>query len=234
MSELSGNSESGGREAPWRAGLRAARANVVPGLLLQAVMVGVLLAYFYYPPAREFMARLSETKVRWGYAYSALSAVIAGALVPELLRVLIFQKGRMFRGNLSNFIFASLFWSGIGVLVDAFYKLQVMWWGDEATAAVVIPQVIVDQFLFSPFITAPLTTWLYEWKVRGYQWPSGMFTYSYYRDRIFPTVVAIWGVWIPVVTVLYALPETLQIPIYSLALSLWVLIYTWMSEEKKG
>lgn len=220
------------REAPWRAGLRAARANVIPGLLVQAVMVSLLLAYFFHPPTRELLESLAEVKSRWGYAYSALAAVIAGGLVPELLRIFVFQKGKFRRDNVSNFVFAASFWAGIGVLVDAFYRLQVVWWGDEATAAVVIPQVIVDQFVFSPLITAPLTTWLYEWKNRGYRMGAGFFTLAYYRDHIFPTVVAIWGVWIPIVTVLYLLPESLQIPMYSLALTMWVMLYTWMSEER--
>ena len=43
---------------------------------------------------------------------------------------------------------------------------------------------------------------------------------------------ATWGVWIPVVTVLYMLPEPVQIPLFSLALSLWAILYAWMSEEQ--
>lgn len=31
------------------AGLRAARANLVPGMIVQAVMLGLLLAYWFYP-----------------------------------------------------------------------------------------------------------------------------------------------------------------------------------------
>ncbi|MGB6221870.1 hypothetical protein [Haloferula sp.] len=220
------------REAPWRAGLRAAKANVIPGLMVQAVMVGLLVAYYFHPPTRELLERLAEVKSRWGYLYSAVASLVAGAVIPELLRILVFQKGRVVRENLGNFLFAAPFWAGMGMLVDAFYRLQAMWWGDEATASVVIPQVLLDQFVFSPFITAPLTTWLYEWKNLGYRMKREFFTLTYCRDRILPTVVAIWGVWIPIVTVLYTLPETLQIPLFSLALSMWVMLYTWMSEER--
>ena len=232
MSEFTDPSVKPRREAPWRAGLRAARANVVPGLMVQAVMVSLLLAYFHHPPTRELLERLAEVKSRWGYSYSALAAIVAGAVVPELLRVFVFQKGKFGRHNFSNLVFTAPFWAGMGMLVDAFYRLQAMWWGDEATVAVVVPQVLLDQFVFSPLLTAPLTTWLYGWKNRGYRWRKGVFTAGYYRDHIFPTVVAIWGVWIPIVTVLYTLPETLQIPLFSLALSMWVMLYTWMSEEK--
>ncbi|MFC7336570.1 hypothetical protein ACFQY0_05215 [Haloferula chungangensis] len=232
MPELVHHATESPREAPWHAGLRAARANVVPGLMVQAVMVSLLIAYFLHPPTRDFLGRMAEVKVRWGYAYSALTAVVAGGLIPELLRIFVFQGGKVERANFSNFLFAASFWAGMGVLVDAFYRLQVSWWGDEATAAVVVPQVLVDQFIFSPFVTAPLTTWLYEWKNRGYRMGPGFFTLGYYRKNIFPTVVAIWGVWIPIVTVLYLLPEPVQMPMYSLALTMWVMLYTWMSEER--
>ena len=230
--------ESGGidertveREAPWRAGLRAARANVAPGLLVQGMMLGLLLAYYFHPPTRVWLEELAVVKSKWGFLYSFLASVLAGALAPELLRIIVFQKGRLKRGNLSNFLFAAPFWGSMGVLVDGFYRLQAIWWGDEAIPSVVIPQVLLDQFIFSPFLTGPLTVCLYDWKNRGYRVRRSWFTKAYYRDQILPTVVAIWGVWIPIVTVLYTLPETLQVPLYSMALTLWVMLYTWMSEE---
>ena len=47
------------------------------------------------------------------------------------------------------------------------------------------------------------------------------------------TLFATWGVWIPVVTILYSLPALLQIPLFGLALSMWVMLYTWMSEQRE-
>ena len=40
-------------EAPWAAGLRGARANLVPGLILQAFALTLVLAYYYHAPTRE-------------------------------------------------------------------------------------------------------------------------------------------------------------------------------------
>jgi uncharacterized membrane protein YccC len=39
-------------------------------------------------------------------------------------------------------------------------------------------------------------------------------------------------VWLPIVTILYCLPQALQIPLFALALTLWVMLCTWMSEER--
>jgi uncharacterized membrane protein len=47
-----------------------------------------------------------------------------------------------------------------------------------------------------------------------------------------PVVFANWGVWIPVVAVLYSLPSALQIPLFGLALSIWVMLLTWISERR--
>jgi hypothetical protein len=96
------------REAPWMAGLRAARANLVPGLIVQGVMLGLLLAYGFYPPTTLLLNRLALVKERWGYGYSAASAIIAGALIPELLRIAVFQKGRIRRNNGTNLLFTVL------------------------------------------------------------------------------------------------------------------------------
>ena len=104
----------------------------------------------------------------------------------------------------------------------------------EATFEVVWKKVLVDQFLYNPLFAAPVTAWLYDWKNRGYATDGigKFFTAAYYRDHVLPTLFATWGVWIPVVSILYSLPSLLQIPLFGLALSLWVLLYTWMSEQR--
>ena len=222
------------RAPPWTAGLRAARANVVPGLMVQSLMLGVLLAYYFYPPTRHLLDGLAEIKVRWSYGYTAISAIIAGAVIPELLRICVFQNGHSCRSNFSNLLFTVPFWCMMGVVVDFFYRCQADWFGAEVTAAVVLKKVLVDQFLYNPLFAAPVSAWLYDWKNRGYQVAgiSVFFTAGYYRDVIVPILFATWGVWIPIVTILYSLPSQLQIPLFGLALSMWVMLYTWMSEQR--
>ncbi len=221
-------------EPPWTAGLRAARANVLPGLLVQGAMLAVLLAYQFYPPTRLLLDELAALKTRWSYGYSAINAVVAGALIPELLRVLVIQKGRIGRENFGSLLFAAPFWCLMGVVVDYFYRCQAGWFGAEATLEVVVQKVLVDQFVYNPLFAAPVTAWLYDWKNRGCRLTGTrvFFTAAYYRDTVVPALFATWGVWIPLVTILYSLPSPLQIPLFGLALSLWVVLYTWMSEQR--
>lgn len=216
------------------AGLRAARANVLPGLMVQGVMLALLLAYYLHPPTTGLLDRLAGVKERWGYGYSAISAIIAGGLIPELLKIAFSQRGKLRRENLANLFFTIPFWCAMGVVVDGFYRMQALWFGTEVVFPVVLKKVLVDQLCYNPLFAAPVTAILYDWKNRGYgaRGLHTFFTGIYYRNVVVPTIFANWGVWIPVVSILYSLPLPLQIPLFGLALSLWVMLYTWMSERR--
>lgn len=223
-------------EAPWIAGLRAARANLIPALILQALMFALLLGYYLHPPLTELMARLADLKLRWGFGYSALSAAIAGGIIPEIMRIAVFQKGKPHRANAANLLFTIPFWCGMGMLVDAFYRIQALVFGAEASPGVVVAKVLCDQFLYSPFIVTPITCWLYDWKQAGYRLANSrrFLTPAYARNVMVPVIFANWGVWIPIVAILYSLPSPLQIPLFGLALSLWVMLLTWISERRNA
>ncbi|HSP42209.1 MAG TPA: hypothetical protein VLO11_05020, partial [Luteolibacter sp.] len=185
-------------------------------------------------PTTLLLNRLALVKEQWGYGYSAVTAILAGALIPELLRIAVFQKGRIRRNNAGNLLFTVPFWCGMGVVVDALYRAQAVWFGADAAFPVVAKKVLVDQFIYNPLFAAPCTAILYDWKNRGYGFHrlGSFFTTRYYREVVVPTLFATWGVWIPIVTILYSLPSLLQIPLFGLALSLWVMLYTWMSERR--
>ncbi|NJM38903.1 MAG: hypothetical protein HC845_14130 [Akkermansiaceae bacterium] len=223
------------REPPWAAGLRAARANLVPGLIVQTMMLAIVLAYFFYPPLRSWLNDLAEIKNRTSYGYTAISSIIAGAFIPELLRIVVFQRGKIVRSNFSNLLFTVPLYAVLGTLVDFFFRCQASWFGDEATFSVVTKKVLVDQFIYNPFYAAPVQAWLYDWKNRGFPTAgiSSFFTIRYYREKIVPLLFATWGVWIPITAILYSLPSNLQIPLFGLALSMWVMVLTWMSEQEK-
>jgi len=220
------------RSTPWLLGWRAAKANFLPGLLVPLVMGAVLAAYLLHSPTREFIERMAEVKARWGFGFSALVGIVAGALVPEVVRVAVFQRGRVARRNVENLLFTVPLWCVMGWCVDLLYRYQVVWFGDEATPTVVGAQVFVDQFLYNPLFAAPVLVWLYDWRNGGYRLPKERFDVRYYGVHVFPTLLAGWSVWIPVTAILYTLPEPVQVPLFALALTLWVLIFTWMAENR--
>lgn len=199
-------------------------------------MLALFVAYVYHPPTRDALERLAEFKQRTGYLYTAVSAMIAGAIIPELLRIVFFQKGRFLTRNAGNLAFTLPFWSVMALVVEQFYRLQAWMFGTGVDFQTVAIKVLVDQLGYTAFFATPVTCILYDWKQSGYR-PSTLlrvFRLEYYRTTAFPVLITNWAVWIPLITILYCLPLSLQIPLFGLALSLWVLLYTWISESRNG
>jgi hypothetical protein len=101
---------------------------------------------------------------------------------------------------------------------------------------VVIAKICVDQFGYNPFIAAPGEVLVYEWKNTRVSWASvrRALSWDHYRDQIVPTLLATWAVWIPLMAIIYSLPFVLQFPLFSLALTFWVLLLTYMTNRFSG
>lgn len=224
------------RQWPWAAGLRSAKANFLPALVVQVAMLLMLIAYYRHAGTQEWLERVADLKERAGYIFVCASAMLAAAIIPESLRILFFQKGRLERRNLTNLAFTLPFWAFMAITVDLFYKAQATLFGHGADPQTIAIKVLVDQFAYAAFFASPFTCILYDWKHNGYRF-SGMgrvLSLDYYKQFVFPVLFANWCVWIPMICVIYCLPLALQFPLFCLALSMWVLIYTWMSENKSG
>lgn len=223
------------KERPLAVGLRAARANLVPALVIQTAVVSVVLAYYFWEPARAWLARLAEFKSEGGYLFSLVSGVLAGGLLPELLTVAVFQRWRVRRENWGSLAFGACFWGVMGMVVDALYRAQAFAFGDGVDVGTVLKKAAFDQFVFTPFITIPLTVVVFEWRHAGYRF-AGMprvLSLDFYMQKILPTVVSGLGFWLPVVLLVYSLPLPLQFPLFTLALTLWVMIFIWISHAHK-
>jgi hypothetical protein len=122
----------------------------------------------------------------------------------------------------------------MAISVDLFYQLQARLFGIDVNFQTVAIKVIVDQLGYTAIFATPMTCILYDWKSRGYQFNTlkRLFTRNYYRDVVFPVLITNWAVWVPLISVIYCLPLTLQVPLFGLALTLWVLLYTWISESR--
>jgi len=150
--------------------------------------------------------------------------------------ILFFQRGRPTQRNLRNLVFTIPVWGFDGTLVDLLYRSEAAWFGDVATLPVVAAKICVDQFGYNPFFAAPFGVLTYEWKNNGISAKPlrQLFTASHYRDKIIPTLLATWAVWIPLMAIIYSLPLALQFPLFGLALSFWVLLLTYMTNRFAG
>ena len=221
---------------PLTIGWQAAKANAKPALIIQAIMLVLAIAYYTNDGVADALRDLAEFKREHGLIFVIAASVTAGALIPELFLILFFQRGRPQRVNLRNLAFTIPVWGLDGSLVDLLYHAEARLLGDVATVPVIAGKILIDQFGYNVLFAAPFGVLTYEWKNSGISVRPlrDLFTWPHYRDKIFPTLLATWAVWIPLMTIIYSLPLALQFPLFALALSFWVLLLTYMTNRFAG
>ena len=220
-----------------RAALRmiaaAIRANLLPGLLLQCVMGIFLFAYATHDGTQRFLMAVAEVKRQAGFPFAFFSYILAAALLPEVLRIVFFQSGRPTLRNLRLFLTAAPAWGMMGVAVDIFYRCQAGWFGDVNSLSSIVPKVLVDQFLFSPLFSNPLMIGYFTLRDAGFRlgaWRQ-IFCRGFYWEKVMPVQVAAWLIWIPGVSLVYSMPQLVQIPVAVVIMCFWVLIFTTLGER---
>ena len=221
---------------PLNLGWEAARANAVPALIIQAIMLALLVAYYTNQTVFSGLNQLADYKSAHGLTFVIVASITAGAIIPEIFLILFFQRGRPNWQNLRTLLFTIPVWGVDGSLVDLLYRSEAAWFGDVVTLQVVCTKICVDQFGYNPFFAAPFGVLTYEWKNSGISMRPvcDLFTWRHYRDKIIPTLLATWAVWIPLMAIIYSLPLPLQFPLFGLALTFWVLLLTYMTNRFAG
>ena len=132
---------TGQARTPLTIGWQAAKANAVPGFILQVAMLAVLLAYYFNQPFADFLNAAAAFKGRNPILSIVGAGILAGAILPELFVVYFFQKGRWQRQNLRNLMFTVPTWAIDAVLVNLMYRLNMIWFGDVVTVPVVLAKI---------------------------------------------------------------------------------------------
>ena len=211
----------------------AAKANLLPGLLLQCLLLAFFSLYVAHEGTRRFLGDVAHVKQEAGYAFSFFSYALAGGVMPELLRVVFFQSGKLTRKNLWHLLTAAPFWGALGMIIDLLYRLQVVWFGNGHDCYTLSRKTLVDQFLFAPFLSAPLIVGWFLLRDEGFR-PSAfrmIFCADFIFEKVFPVTVAGWCVWIPGVILVYSMPPLLQIPVAVFIQVFWVLLFTTVEES---
>ena len=92
-------------------GWEAARANALPALIIQALMLMLLVSFYTSHTAFALLSQIAELKRTGGILFVIVASVTAGALIPELFLILFFQRGRPSRRNLRNLLFTVPVWA---------------------------------------------------------------------------------------------------------------------------
>lgn len=207
-----------------RPGVEGLRQNLLPGLFLQLAALGVLLAYFTSPDFARVLDAVGALKVRFGFGFSMVTTALAGGVVP--LAILLFTRRLQPERVAPELAFSLVYWALKGVEADALYRGQAWLFGAEATLGVVVSKVAFDQLIWNPFWAAPAQAFVFLWKAEGYSFER---TAARLRNdgvlaRVLMVLLPTWGVWLPAVAVIYAMPQPLQLPLFNLVLCFWSLL----------
>lgn len=221
------------RPGIWRRPLEAARANLVPGLFLQAFALAVILAYYFHAPTHQALDAVAGFKQRTGYLYSFFATALFGGVIP-FLYLRLHPATRPLTPP-SHGIFLVLFWAVKGVEVDAFYRLQGILWGDGIDFATVTCKIVLDLFVYCPFWATPGTMLVFHWKESGFSFGAvrRLDIAAFLRQNLLTTLVATWSVWLPAVAVIYCLPPPLQIPLFNIVLCFFSLLFATLTRRRR-
>jgi hypothetical protein len=213
-------------------GLRGARANLVPGLVLQAVALVIGLLYYFNEPVRHAMEQLSAFRSRTGFLYSCVSTAFFGGLLPCIYMAL--QPSTRGRYDGRQVLGLTLVWAYKGVEVDLWYRFLAHTVGTQVDAQSVVTKMILDQFVYCPIWAVPTVTLAYLWIESGYDTAATLRDLRaprWYLRHALPNLISNIGVWVPTVCVIYSLPTTLQIPLFNLVLCFYTLLLAHMMRK---
>lgn len=218
---------------PWKIGLQSARANLVPGLILQLAAVLLIVSFHFVPAVREALGVVSGWQTRFGVAFSCVSFLLFCGVLPTLICLFIPSLRPKEPGK--AFLFAIAFWSFMGLVIAQFYRLQSFLYGDGHDPITLLIKVLFDQLVFSAFLSVPFVSIVHIWKDRGYRWSAikPLLGKGWYRRLVVPTLIMNWAVWFPSLFVIYSMPVLLQPHIGGLISGFWSLMCLQIAARNK-
>jgi hypothetical protein len=219
-------------EAPWKAGLRSARANLIPGLALQAFALVVVLGYYWHGPTHEFLTQISDFRALIGWPFAVLSTGLFGGLLP-----LLYLKSSSASSDQLTWRQGSLYtayWAYKGIEISAWYLFLAWAIGDSNNIGNVAIKTLVDQFIWCPLWAVPSTAVFYFWCQHGCRLDTVVADLRqprWYARRVLPQLFTNTGVWLPLVCIIFALPTPLQLPLQNLVLCFYCLLLAHMTSR---
>ena len=224
--------------APWRSGLRGARANLLPGMVLQLAALALVLGYYHDFRVHAALARLEEFRRSAGFAFGIVSTGVAGGILPFVY----LHFGSRDRAGNPRFswmqgLLLTGFWAYKGLEVDLWYRLQAHVFGSGHDAGTIALKVVMDQFGYCPLFAVPVTAAVYQ-AIDSRRGEPGLRADlrqpGWYRRRALPVLISNLGVWLPAVAILYSLPTPLQLPLQNIVLCFYTLIVAHQTRGELG
>ena len=209
-------------------GLTAAKKNLIPGLILQALAVTLILLYYRNTSFASYLDQLGQLNVSWYPWFAIVTTMVFGGLIPLIIEANQTRREGRTQRSIGQLILTLVVWGVNGYLTALFYNMQASIFGANASAATVIKKVIVDQFVWVPIYVVPFFTYIFLWRDCHFSLPNlkQALEQKSFLSRGLPLMISNWAVWIPAVSVIYAFPVPLQMVLMNLILVFWSLMLT--------
>lgn len=213
--------------------MRSARANLGPGLALQAFALALVLLYYFWPPATVRMDALAAWRIEVGLISSIFSTALFGGLIPWLY--LRLNPATQSRYDWRQGLMLILFWGYKGIEIDLLFRFQAAVVGTGNDPLTVFIKACVDQLVYNPLLAAP-GMWLayafIEARFRVKPVVARVRRPGWYLTQLLPLMIANFGVWAPAVVLIYLLPTALQLPLQNLVLCFFTLMVAHLAETR--
>ena len=203
---------------------------------LLAAMAVLVAVYYCWPTGAATLSSYAVWQRSGGIFRVGLAAGFAGGVLSELCVVYIRDRGGWNATHLDNMVFRFVVFFISGIIVSTFYEYQAFWFGDGISWRVLLPKVLVDQFVFSVFWSTAYQTLTFRWQALRY---SGSRLWneldgSFVVERMLPVLVTNWMFWIPGVVLIYSMPLILQMPLNIFATAIWSLLLAGLSKPTRA
>ena len=217
-------SEALAAESPWAAGLKAARDNLIPSLLILAAAAGLVVCYYQVPSVKVWLDVVGKINADNPTLFAMLCTGVTAGFIPWCFRM-AFQSLRPARPGL-DLLHSFVWWMIMGVLVSYFYAFQGWCFGTEPTVRVVLLKVLIDQSFFTVLCGAPFNAISHLWKDSN--WDTAKLRASmgpgWYRRLVLPNLLPNFLVWLPGNVIFYSMPTELQLPVANCIGCFWALM----------
>ncbi len=209
---------------PWRIGVAAARANLIPGAVLQAAACALLVGYWCVPGVRSALEAAAAWQARRGVAFASLSYFFFCGVAPYLFCLAVPSLRPRQPGRAAWFVVG--FWVPMAVILPQFYVFQSWLYGDGRDVWTLARKVLTDQCGYTAFFASPAAALAHLWKAHDYRWREvrPLLGAGWYRRLVLPNLIANWALWFPSMFVVYSMPPALQSHLAGLIGCFWSLM----------
>jgi hypothetical protein len=215
-------------------GLAAVRKFWRPFLLLQAAALGLVVAYYGNAQVRTVCGHLSDFKQQAGLIFSAIATALAGALMPELAKALVMGDRKLTRQRVADVCFALVIFGINGVMVDLQYRAFGVVLGQDNHPLTIVEKVLADQFVTTPLYSMPYWVFVFALRANGFDLIRTVRDISlrWYLVRGMPILIPAWCYWLPMTSMIYALPGPLQFCLFCFAVAAWSLLMVFVATQE--